>query len=130
MDTLTATTPSPVCGISATSETQKQSDRLMNAEPAWTLPAADAPSPKTVSDRSDTVTNSKPIRTPAAAAAAMKYPVNSAGTPRASRRLSLRRGRSGGRTTGSAVKAQATQNSRLLMPLPAAPWPPSKRDAV
>src|SRR5580700_8713448 len=54
MDTATATTPSPVFGISATRETKKQLDRLMNAEPAWARPAADAPSPKMVSDRSDT----------------------------------------------------------------------------
>ena len=80
MDTAMATTPSPAFGISATRETKKQLDKLMNAEPAWARPAADAPSPKTVSDRSDTATNSRPIRTPAAAAAAVKYPVNSAGT--------------------------------------------------
>src|ERR1700734_1377187 len=80
MDMAMATAPSPACGINATRETKKQLDRLMNAEPAWARPAADAPSPKMVCDRSDTATNRRPIRIPAEAAAAVKYPVNSAGT--------------------------------------------------
>jgi hypothetical protein len=39
-------------------------------------------------------------------------------------------GRSGGPATGPAVKAQATRNFRLAALLSAAPWPPSRRDAV
>jgi hypothetical protein len=75
--------------------------------------------------------NSRPIKTAAAAATAVKYPVNSAGTTGCPPAVyPCAGGRSGGPTTGPAVKAQATQNSRLLVPLSAAPWPPSQRDAV
>jgi hypothetical protein len=74
---ITATSPRLARGISATMETKKLFTRPVNADPAWALAAGIARSPNTVSGRSDTATNSRPIRTPAAAAAAAKYPVNS-----------------------------------------------------
>jgi hypothetical protein len=67
---MTATAPRLDRGTSATRETKKLPARQVNAESACARPAGGAPSPKTVSGRSHTATNSRPIRTAAAAAAA------------------------------------------------------------